>query len=290
MSIISTEGLSPFQLEKLNELRQRLGDQLLADTPLFNDDISLLDEYYSSSVLGFDDNGNIIVVNCVGACQKSRAEARQKMGLRALVDLDGFNTDHLNNAALKIFMNLLKQLQSMFVDTTLQIYVINAHPIATAAFKLVFTVLPKQTRSKLMMLGSDYRGFLINELGAHNLYERWGGTKKPEKVILKTGYLRVGGVVPETKRNTIEMKIKEFENVEAIKFNVAARRCKEIDIPAVEKDGEQAWPQFRLSTNHVPEYGSILCRTAGEYKAKFDNTYSTFFSKDIQFKFVVKDN
>jgi hypothetical protein len=34
--------LSPFQVEKVAELRRELGDQLLTKTPLFNDDYSLV--------------------------------------------------------------------------------------------------------------------------------------------------------------------------------------------------------------------------------------------------------
>jgi hypothetical protein len=39
---VTEESLSQFQLDKLAELRAKLGDQLLAETPLFNDNFSLL--------------------------------------------------------------------------------------------------------------------------------------------------------------------------------------------------------------------------------------------------------
>uniref|UniRef100_A0A915DBS5 CRAL-TRIO domain-containing protein n=1 Tax=Ditylenchus dipsaci TaxID=166011 RepID=A0A915DBS5_9BILA len=218
------QSLTSFELEKIEKLRQALGEKLLAETPIFNDDLSLhrwlvgwdykfeeivprfanasktleclslkdiiiedIDElnlylsavtdaskYYSSSVLGFDDDGNVIFVNNIGSldcknlnkstpnsdlyinciteaaltyqlikCQEQKLG--KKCGVRGIIDLDGFGLDHFNNFASKVTRNLIKQLLSMFVDTSLQMFIINAHPMATAALKLIMQVAETNT-------------------------------------------------------------------------------------------------------------------------------------------------
>ena len=88
-----------------------------------------------------------------------------------------------------------------------------------------------------------------------------------------------------------------------IKLNVPARNKKEVKLTVekpgsklcwffvanndidfyIQKNGKEIWPRFRLSTEFVPEWGSITCEDAGEYSLIFDNCYGTIFSKDVKF-------
>uniref|UniRef100_A0A915DB56 Uncharacterized protein n=1 Tax=Ditylenchus dipsaci TaxID=166011 RepID=A0A915DB56_9BILA len=133
-----------------------------------------------------------------------------------------------------------------------------------------------------------------------------GGTKKPEKGHLETGLLRVGGEVPESKIHATNLKIAEFKTVEGVKFNIPARQSKEIDIDVIE--GKELHWIFTASSeidfeiiskngkqvselvNFKNSYCIGFVRKGKSYKARFDNSFSRFFSKDIEFKYVIKDS
>ncbi|KAK6016482.1 hypothetical protein OSTOST_18035, partial [Ostertagia ostertagi] len=73
-------------------------------------------------------------------------------------------------------------------------------------------------------LGSDWKEFLVKELGEHNIYRHWGGSKASD---LPTGDVRMGGKVPE------KLQYKAEDNVDDdrqgfTKVTVAARSKAEV--------------------------------------------------------------
>ncbi|EYB86144.1 hypothetical protein Y032_0285g1367 [Ancylostoma ceylanicum] len=86
-------------------------------------------------------------------------------------------------------------------------------------YAMIQPVLSKQTREKVTFLGNDWKDVLLKELGAHNIYSHWGGTKPSE---LPTGDIRMGGKVPEKLQYKAEDNVQDnkkgFEKV-----NVSAR-------------------------------------------------------------------
>lgn len=162
---------------------------------------------------------------------------------------------------LKIYKSLLALAQEIFPDIARQIFVINSPLVIRAVYNMICPALSKQTKEKVLFLGSDWRDILSKELGAHNIYPHWGGTKKHPAG--PTGDLRMGGKVPPELQYNSE---KDLDEVTILK--VAARSKQKVSIQAekgqtvhwwwrvsngdldfwVERDGYIYWPIFRLST------------------------------------------
>ncbi|VDO72277.1 unnamed protein product [Heligmosomoides polygyrus] len=52
----------------------------------------------------------------------------------------------------------------------------------------------------------------------------------------------------------------------------------------ISKDGEMAFPTFRITTEFHPEVGSMECREDGEYTFFFDNSHGKLWSKEVSYK------
>ena len=66
-------------------------------------------------------------------------------------------------------------------------------------YQMVKPAIAEQTREKIRFVGKDFKPMLLEELGAENVYEKWGGTKKPRNGCA-TGTLRMGGMPPDSIR------------------------------------------------------------------------------------------
>ncbi|KAI1715745.1 CRAL/TRIO domain-containing protein [Ditylenchus destructor] len=388
MCYITEESLTDWQREKIKELRQRLGEELLAETPIFNDQFSLLRwlmgwnykieeilprfektsrilkcmkcsdlvfdnvddlnrycstltlacEYFPGGVMSLDDDGNVVTLQALGKSQpKSLSRCgrvsdvyrlcivetsliyqlikvqekkhKKKLGLRVIIDLEGFNTDHMGTSALKVYANFLRQLQYMFPDLCRRVYVINAPTMVAAAYKLIKGVLSEQSREKVVFLSSSYQETLISDIGASNLLTRWGGSFDPPHGNKQTGFLRMGGHPPESLRYAPEKNPHHVDEDKLTKLYVPARGRKEIEV-GVAKPGDvvhwyfytngdiefgvdqedrlEIWPHFRLTTDWIPEFGHVECKTTGLHRVVFDNSFSMFFSKEIRYHVYIK--
>jgi hypothetical protein len=128
------------------------------------------------------------------------AKQRRKLGLRVIIDLDGFNSDHLTTMGLKVYSALLKSMQDIFPDLLRQVYVINAHYLVKTAYAIVKTVLSEQSREKVIFLDTSFHEHLARDIGPENLFPRWGGTKDTSRGHPDWGTLRIGGIPPQSLR------------------------------------------------------------------------------------------
>ncbi|VDO41585.1 unnamed protein product [Haemonchus placei] len=236
--------------------------------------------------------------------RKAEAATRRKLGAKIIIDLDNFSMDVLYPQAVSIYLNLLTLLQALFPDFGRRIYVINSPMMIKTVYAMVQPVLSKQTKEKVSttllielskhqvtFLGNDWKEFLIKEvcinstilswkgmveevfqLGEHNIYRHWGGSKASE---LPTGDIRMGGKVPE------KLQYKAEDNVDDdkkgfTKLTVAARSKSE------------AFPTFRITTEFHPEFGSMECKENGDYTLTFDNSHGKIWSKEISYKFTLE--
>ncbi|KAL3086628.1 hypothetical protein niasHT_037754 [Heterodera trifolii] len=384
------ETFGASQLEKLAELRKELGDELLQETTLLNDNLSLIrwltgwnnkideivprfrraasvfrclnlnqfviediddlndfsrgvsagSEYYPGGVLGYDREGNVVSLQCMGLShpkqlakcgrvsdvyrlsiyettliyQLIKIQERKlgrKLGLKVIIDLDGFNTDHLSTIALKVYGNVLVTMQELFPDLLRQVFVINAHYLVKTAYNIIKPVLSEQSREKVVFLGSDFHGVLARDIGPENLFIRWGGTRTPMRGHTEGGTLRMGGVPPENLRYCAKNNPDHIDDEELIKLNVPARQRREVEVEVPEPgphsihwlfhtngdlafgihrsdDQMEVWPTFHLLTDYVPEYGKVRVEGGVRYKLVFDNSGGTFFSREVKYGLRVK--
>ena len=77
-------------------------------------------------------------------------------------------------------MNLLKMsasvAQDYYPETMGAAYVINAPTLFSVLWAIVKNFLDERTRSKVRIMGSNYRTFLLESIDAENLPEAYGGT------------------------------------------------------------------------------------------------------------------
>uniref|UniRef100_A0A914LZV7 CRAL-TRIO domain-containing protein n=1 Tax=Meloidogyne incognita TaxID=6306 RepID=A0A914LZV7_MELIC len=367
--------------DRIAELRKCLGEQLLQDTPLFNDNFSLLrwlhgwnnrfDEivprfkrasqvfrsmrinemffddidtlngftrqltsaadYYPGGALGYDKEGNLLALQTMGRShpkqlarcgrvsdvyrlcvliQLQERKLQRKLGLCVIIDLEGFNSDHLTTIGLKVYAALLKELQDLFPDMLRQIYVINAHYLVKTAYAIIKPVLSEQSREKVIFLDSSYHEQLAEGVGRENLFRRWGGIRQPLNGDPEWGTLRIGGLPPKGMRYSAATNPQHVPEGQLTKLIVPARqrRIVDISVPAqpgfpqqtlhwfwisssdvdfgvINEEEQELWPIYRILTDYVPEFGSLLVETGRNYKLCFDNTFSLFTKKEIKYSY-----
>nr|CDJ88378.1 Cellular retinaldehyde-binding triple function domain containing protein [Haemonchus contortus] len=236
--------------------------------------------------------------------RKAEAATKRKLGAKIIIDLDNFSMDVLYPQAVSIYLNLLTLLQALFPDFGRRIYVINSPMMIKTVYAMVQPVLSKQTKEKVTFLGNDWKEVLIRELGEHNIYRHWGGSKASE---LPTGDVRMGGKVPE------KLQYKAEDNVDDdkkgfTKLTVAARSKSEVQIHGekgktlrwlmrvtggdvdfgIKKNNEMVFPTFRITTEFHPEFGSMECKENGDYTLTFDNSHGKIWSKEISYKITLE--
>ena len=72
----------------------------------------------------------------------------------------------------------------------------NAHYLVKTAYNIIKPVLSEQSREKVVFMDSSFHEQLARDIGAENLYPRWGGTKQPSRGSPEWGTIRPGGVPP----------------------------------------------------------------------------------------------
>jgi len=239
-----------------------------------------------------------------------RAEERKRgrrLGLRVICDLEGLNLDLLYKPSITLGLQAVALLQYIFPDRMIRsVYVINAPATIRYFYALIQKVISKHTKEITEFLTGDWRRRLCDEFGHENTFAHWGGTKMAPNQ-LSTGWIRTGGRPPESLLYDPETSIHEVPEYELSSLCVPARghRIVQVNVDEVpcmlkwfwrvekgdvdfgirrDEDGKELWPKFRLSTEFVPEYGSLECRRTGMYSFWFDNGHSRLSSKTIIYK------
>uniref|UniRef100_A0A7E4W0I1 CRAL-TRIO domain-containing protein n=1 Tax=Panagrellus redivivus TaxID=6233 RepID=A0A7E4W0I1_PANRE len=296
-------------------------------------------QYYPGGIMSIDNEGNPILVQTVCKVHpksliqcdrvsqlfrliltetflvymfmlKNEKRTNRKLGLRMIIDMEGFNKDLIHPTNMKNYLNLLSLIQDTFPDCARNIFIINAPMMMSAVYAIVKPALAKQTQEKIVFLGKDFRQKLCEKLGRENVLERWGGDLKASNG-LETGHLRIGGVVPEDLYYNPSKNTYHVPSDKLTKVNVTAGRRKEvqvsvpqagaklhwfwtatndIDFYVEDKTGNEIFPRMRLTTDYVPEFGHIEVTTEGEYTVVFDNSHGRVFSKDVKYHVYVEVN
>ncbi|TKR68472.1 hypothetical protein L596_024452 [Steinernema carpocapsae] len=233
-------------------------------------------QYFPGGVMGYDNDGHLIYVqalakvdpksiskagkvtdlfrcmmtDCQGVhsliCASERKNNR-KMGVSLIIDLEGFSLDLMYMPTIKIFMNLITLLQLMYPDMGRRIYVINAPTAVNTVYYMIQPVLAKETRNKIEFLDSSWRERLCAELGAENIFEHWGGTKKAPS---PTGRIRMGGKVPEDILIESLRGSENYDEKDLKKLNVSARRHGSVPVTVANPGTRLKW-WFRCESGDI---------------------------------------
>ncbi|CAJ0959301.1 unnamed protein product, partial [Mesorhabditis belari] len=234
------------------------------------------------------------------------AKTGRKCGMKIIMDLDGFSySEHIHMPAITEYLKLLSLVQAVFPDFLRKLWVVNPPTTIAVVYNIVKPVLAKQTREKIEILGKDWKEILVTSCGAENLYPQWGGVKP---AATPYGNVRLGGKVPEkVMYSPLNNPWDDEERMKSI--NVSARSKAEIRIQAekgetirwlfrvssgdvdfsIRHNDAEVYPTFRISTEFVPEIGSMICRESGEYVILFENLHGKLWSKDVKYRVEVEE-
>lgn len=80
----------------------------------------------------------------------------------------------------------------MFPDVSHQLIVVNSPSMISSVYQLFKHAFSEKSRDKIGFYSKDYKKKLIEDIGAENIYAKWGGTKVPKQGSPETGLLRMG--------------------------------------------------------------------------------------------------
>ncbi|KAI6194546.1 hypothetical protein M3Y96_01136500 [Aphelenchoides besseyi] len=219
--------------------------------------------YLPGSLLGYDLDGNIVSLQCLGKLdgpglmssvkisdlfvsriaesyavqmllnEKERQTGRQ-CGTVLIIDLDGLSRDNISLKSVKVITAMLAQLQEMFPDVVRKIFIINAPIFLSTIWVLINPVLATETQKKITFLGSDWKTKLKESIDENILYEHWGGTRPSETSF---GNVRLGGQIPTELYYSKETDPSDISELKEI--NVRARNQAFIDVDV--KGGKLKW-------------------------------------------------
>ncbi|VDK50551.1 unnamed protein product [Anisakis simplex] len=320
--------------------------------------ITAVAEYFPGGIMGVDRDGNVICIQPMGRvrprnliptarvselyralileCEASLALVRNeekkrghKVGVIIITDLAELSISSIYMPALRIYMNALQLLQSLFPGSIIKIYVINApsaigflyriarqalskfqsrkgHSSSTGIF--IYPVLTFQNTLDLVeFLGDNWKDALKERIGEENILPFWGGTKQANS---PTDSIRMGGEIDDRLRDEQIASLKRIPKEQLTTVCVSARRDTVINLDVsqprsvlswyftvasgdidfwISYGSHEVWPRFRVSTDFVAEYGEICCAEKGIYTVHFDNTHGTIWSKRIDYMFQVNN-
>ncbi|CAJ0959902.1 unnamed protein product, partial [Mesorhabditis belari] len=214
-----------FSLRAIHALGfNRIDFETLDKVNEYCDSVSKPLQYLPGSVVGFDKNDNVLVIQMIGRCdatglmpctrnsdlylmriaesegvmdviRRKEKELGKQVGTCVIFDLDGVNMGQFDTGALKVITTMLSQLQEMFPDVIRHIYIVNAPSFIQMLWNLISPCLAAQTKQKIEFLGNNWKERLRDSIGAENLFRHWGGDKEHEN---EYGTVRTGGKVPES--------------------------------------------------------------------------------------------
>lgn len=245
-------------------------------------------------------------------------EASKKTGKRIdkaiqIIDLDGLGLKHLWLPAVDTYTEILRLGEAHYPDSLKTAYVINAPTIFPIAYSLIKAFLSEETRSKIKVLGSNYKQHLLKDIDADQLPVHWGGTATdPDGDPHCKSKICLGGTIPE---KYYRKKMLE-ENTDLSKYTavtVQKGSTTQLDFPVTVKNSLLRWnfytdnndigfgvyrrtstdqkqkitdmevivPTERVNSHVIPEAGNILCENLGTYVVHFDNAYSWLSGKKL---------
>ncbi|VDM50382.1 unnamed protein product [Toxocara canis] len=288
----------------------------------------------TGGIMGTDRDGNVICVQPMGRvrprrlmptarvselyrclileCEASMALIRNEeakrgheVGVIIISDIAEFSIDIIYMPAVRVYLNTLSLLQSLFPDSILKIYVVNAPSALDILYRMAKHVLAEKTMERVEFLGDDWKDVLRRQLGEENVLPHWGGTKPADK---PTGSIRMGGDMPDQLRDELMSSLKRIPEEQLSSLSVSARNAVSVEVEVTASgsvlswyftvlSGDidfwisygtvEVWPRFRISTEFVAEYGEIVCAELGTYVVHFDNKHGRVWSKHITYLLLI---
>lgn len=230
-----------------------------------------------------------------------------------IFDMEGLGLKHIYRPAAEIYLELLQIVEANYPETLHTGYVINVPGFFNVAYGLVKPFIAEETRSKLKVLGRDWKESLLKVIDADQLPVYWGGTATdPDGEIHCRSQICIGGPIPESYylKNVISsMDLEKFTKISinqgssiqldyevkqpgsVISYNFwtdnkdigfAIYRRKTDKKEKTEEMIKLVEPS-RVNCQMAPDCGIVQCDNIGTYVVEFDNTYSWMNPKKVSY-------
>ncbi|KHJ44268.1 CRAL/TRIO domain protein [Trichuris suis] len=215
-----------------------------------------------------------------------------------VIDMQGIGQKHLWKPGLEVFSQIASSLEQHAPESLYRLYIINAPTIFNVFYQIVRPVLDENTKKKIRVFGSDYKGALLEDIAPEQLPAFYGGlcfgsngdnkcshaisyggpvpkelyfndTVKPSKLTAVTVNRQSETLIPievDTDLATISWFVKSLSQND-VGFGIYYSPDGSTD--KVE-DMEMIVPYFRLLTCFVPEYGSVQVNRRGKCEISCD--------------------
>jgi len=228
---------------------------------------------------------------------------RHQEGGTFVLDMTGLGLKHLNSAAMGLIKELSAMDEAHYPEMIRKIYITNAPSIFGMFYRVISPWLDKHTAEKIDII-STAKETLTAEFGAENLPQFVGGSC-PTKIPLGGTFK---GIVSETAFETavvkdyfeLEMTIQDGDamdadnNVYAINsmigwnFTVESHDLGFVIYFIPKGASEQERQMLQQYARHATNEGSIVAEQPGKYIFHWDNSFSLWRKKAMQYQIFVE--
>nr|XP_054768173.1 SEC14-like protein 2 [Lytechinus pictus] len=214
-------------------------------------------------------------------------------GVTVIIDLEKMSIHQLWKPGIDVLQKVAVIMEQHYPEAIYRMYIVKAPKIFPIAYSLVKPFLREDTRTKIQVLGSNWKDALLKQIESDQLPVHWGGTKtdldgntkcetliKPGGKVLEEYYQK--GREPSHTQEQREVSrggSLEFEYVvnkpDSIFRYEFRTEPSEIRFGFDRVDGKGKKTAIlkleKYNSHMVPENGEIMIAEPGTYVAKFDN-------------------
>ena len=229
-----------------------------------------------------------------------------------IIDLEGINLSHLYPRPLSYSKQIIRAASDNYAGSMEFIFVITNSPLFRFIWEIACHILDDETKQKVHIIRPTECGEKLGHyIAPDQLLRCYGGT-----VPQCSDTIGMGGTIPETyylknvlehergtELNLVPIRARSFAQIPIIVEESRSILCwifktQNYDInfgiyfkPTEESKLNCVLSLHRCDSNLVPDKGDIMCLTPGTYVLYWDNTYSWFHNKQVQYVCnVVKPN
>ncbi|XP_051906756.1 SEC14-like protein 2 isoform X1 [Hippocampus zosterae] len=245
-------------------------------------------------------------------CQKQS----EKLGVNVesvtlIYDCEGLGFKHLWKPAIETYGEILTMFEDNYPEVLKRIFLIKAPKLFPMAYSLIKHFLSEETRSKLIILGSNWQEVLRKHVDAEQLPVVYGGTRTdPDGDPRCRTMINYGGTVPRSYYIQNSIKV-QYDTSVTVGRGAVLQLDYHVTAPCsllrwqFTSDGAdigfgvyrrtapgdqqklaamlQVVPSQRYNAHLVPEDNMITCPEPGVYVLCFDNSYSVLHSKRVSY-------
>ncbi|KAL5478140.1 hypothetical protein EMCRGX_G025029 [Ephydatia muelleri] len=233
--------------------------------------------------------------------------------ITSVIDMENLSFHrHYYWPGINLFTEMSGVFQHHYPERSHRILAVKAPRIFPALYNVVKRFIDENTKSKIVVLGANWKEELLQYISPDQLPQAYGGTRcEPDPMC--TNFITVGGDIPPEYylTNLTETSKEDMESV-LVSRGSSYEREFTVELPGTvirwefitndhdisfgwyQKSGakrrrflppttemSEVVPMKRRNSHIVPESGVLLCSTAGIYVMKFDNSYSWTRSKEV---------